>query len=60
MAMVGDGRTTYDNANDGESNIAGSCESDFRRKLLPTKGKITYYRESGALNVSFIVFANTE
>ncbi|KAF9910627.1 hypothetical protein BX616_010823 [Lobosporangium transversale] len=49
MAMVGDGRTSYDNANDGQPNNVGSCEVDFRRKDIPTKGRITYYRESGTL-----------
>ncbi|KAF9347630.1 hypothetical protein BGX26_000897 [Mortierella sp. AD094] len=51
MAMIGDGRTSYDNANDGQSNNLGSCESDFRRKLIPTKGRITYHRQSGTLNL---------
>ncbi|KAF9425167.1 hypothetical protein BGZ76_003391 [Entomortierella beljakovae] len=50
MGMIGDGHTSYDNANDGQSNSAGSCEVDFRRKLVPTKGKITYYRDSNVLN----------
>ncbi|KAF9542654.1 hypothetical protein EC957_001788 [Mortierella hygrophila] len=50
MAMMGDGKTSYDNANDGESNKLGGCESDFRESLVPTKGRITYHRDSGTLN----------
>lgn len=52
MAMMGDGRTKYDSANDGASNKLGGCEADFRGKPIPTKGRITYHRDSGYLNVS--------
>ena len=52
MAMVGDGKTAYDNANDGLANRAGFCESDFRAKSIPTKGRIRYYRETGVMTVS--------
>ncbi|KAF9902230.1 hypothetical protein EC991_005176 [Linnemannia zychae] len=50
MAMMGDGQTSYDSANDGLSNRLAGCESDFRGKLVPTKGRITYHRESQTLN----------
>ncbi|KAG0289359.1 hypothetical protein BGZ96_007084 [Linnemannia gamsii] len=50
MAMMGDGRTKYDSANDGESNKLAGCESDFRGNLVPTKGRITYHRNSKTLN----------
>ncbi|KAF9112723.1 hypothetical protein BGX27_002898 [Mortierella sp. AM989] len=51
MAMLGDGRTSYDNANDGQSNSIGSCESDFRAKSVPTKARLSYYRESSTLTL---------
>ncbi|KAI1311059.1 hypothetical protein EDD11_003532 [Mortierella claussenii] len=51
MAMIGDGRTSYDSANDGQANSLGKCESDFRGKSTPTKGKLTYFRESGTLTL---------
>ncbi|KAG0057440.1 hypothetical protein BGZ83_010008 [Gryganskiella cystojenkinii] len=51
MAMLGDGKTSYDNANDGLANRAGMCESDFRAKNIPTKGRISYYRENGLLTL---------
>ncbi|KAF9966389.1 hypothetical protein BGZ70_002474 [Mortierella alpina] len=49
MAMLGDGRTSYDGAHDGLANKIGSCEVDFRGKTVPTKGRIIYHRESGRL-----------
>ncbi|KAF8936642.1 putative lectin family integral membrane protein [Dissophora ornata] len=49
MAMMGDGQTSYDGAHDGQANSIGSCESDFRGKLIPTRGRIIYYRESSTL-----------
>ncbi|KAF9416534.1 hypothetical protein BGZ94_010193 [Podila epigama] len=51
MAMVGDGQTRYDGANDGLSNRKGGCEADFRDKSVPTKAKITMDTESGYLNL---------
>ncbi|KAF8985799.1 hypothetical protein BGZ46_001767 [Entomortierella lignicola] len=50
MAMLGDGRTAYDHDNDGQSNSIGMCEVDFRRKLVPTKARLTYHREIGTVN----------
>lgn len=51
MAMMGDGRTSYDNDNDGLANKLGGCEADFRRKLVPTHGRITYNTGSKQLHV---------
>ncbi|KAF9923573.1 hypothetical protein FBU30_006402 [Linnemannia zychae] len=51
MAMLGDGKTSYDNAHDGETNKLAGCESDFRGKQVPTKARLTYHRDSGYLNV---------
>ena len=51
--MLGDGRTKYDNDNDGNNNKLGGCESDFRRTDgATTKGRLTYSRETSSLNVS--------
>ncbi|KAG0257507.1 hypothetical protein BGZ95_005218, partial [Linnemannia exigua] len=50
MAMMGDGKTSYDSANDGASNKLGGCESDFRGQLVPTKARITYHRDTLTLN----------
>ncbi|KAG0373109.1 hypothetical protein BGX24_012122 [Mortierella sp. AD032] len=51
MAMMGDGKTSYDNDNDGLSNSLGGCEADFRRKLIPTRGRITYNSGSKRLDM---------
>lgn len=51
MAMIGDGHTKYDGANDGLANNKGACEADFRGKNVPTKARITYDGASGYLNV---------
>lgn len=53
--MLGDGRTSYDNDNDGLANKLGGCEADFRRKLVPTRGRITYNSGSKQLNVSTLI-----
>ncbi|KAG0373390.1 hypothetical protein BGX24_011764 [Mortierella sp. AD032] len=50
MAMMGDGKTSYDSAHDGASNKLGGCESDFRGQPVPTKGRITYHRDTHSLN----------
>ncbi|KAF8942137.1 hypothetical protein BGZ47_006790 [Haplosporangium gracile] len=51
MAMLGDGKTSYDNDNDGLANKLGGCEADFRRKLVPTRGRITYNSGSKRLHM---------
>ncbi|CAG8502949.1 3043_t:CDS:2 [Ambispora gerdemannii] len=46
MAMIGDGNTTYDQDNDGKANEVAGCEADIRGKAIPTKARITYYKEN--------------
>ncbi|KII95565.1 hypothetical protein PLICRDRAFT_34462 [Plicaturopsis crispa FD-325 SS-3] len=45
VAMLGDGLTSYDQANDGDSNAIGSCSANYRRTNVATKLKITYVRD---------------
>lgn len=49
--MLGDGKTSYDQANDGEANKIGACSANFRRTNVATKLKITYIKDE-YLNVS--------
>ncbi|KAI1309525.1 hypothetical protein EDD11_004074 [Mortierella claussenii] len=51
MAMLGDGRATYDNDNDGLANSIGGCEADFRGKDVPTKARISYSSDSQHLKL---------
>ncbi|KAG0270394.1 hypothetical protein DFQ27_007545 [Actinomortierella ambigua] len=51
MAMLGDGKTEYDNDHDGLRNRAGGCEADFRGKEIPTKARITFSRETKVLRL---------
>lgn len=44
MAMVGDGKTAYDLANDGEKNKIGGCSADFRNSPVTAKARIKYYK----------------
>jgi mannose-binding lectin 2 len=50
MAMVGDGQTEYDNANDGKRNEVAGCEADIRNGVrnrdIATKARITYYKNT--------------
>jgi len=46
MGMLGDGKTAYDNANDGSANSIGSCSAMVRRTNSITKLKITYVKNS--------------
>jgi len=50
MAMVGDGQTEYDQANDGKRNEVAGCEADIRNgaknKQISTKARITYYKNN--------------
>ncbi|KAG6897743.1 hypothetical protein C0992_011671 [Termitomyces sp. T32_za158] len=43
-AMLGDGQTSYDQANDGEANSIGACSANFRRTNVATKLKVTYVK----------------
>ncbi|KAI0079850.1 hypothetical protein K474DRAFT_1639055 [Panus rudis PR-1116 ss-1] len=45
VGMLGDGKTQYDNANDGEANQAGACSANYRRTNVATKLKITYIKD---------------
>ncbi|GAB7360124.1 hypothetical protein MBLNU230_g7887t1 [Neophaeotheca triangularis] len=46
MAMVGDGQTSYDQANDGKANeLAGCSARGIRNTEIPTKARITYFQE---------------
>ncbi|KAF9342489.1 Vesicular integral-membrane protein VIP36, partial [Mortierella sp. NVP85] len=49
MAMIGDGRTSYNAAQDGVGNSVASCEADFRGKSVPTKARISLYRDTKVL-----------
>ncbi|KAF7979023.1 hypothetical protein HWV62_44001 [Athelia sp. TMB] len=51
MAMLGDGKTKYDHAGDGEANSVGACTANFRRSNVATKLKVTYVKGS-YLNVA--------
>ncbi|KAH9889368.1 legume-like lectin [Cubamyces lactineus] len=44
-AMLGDGKTSYDQDHDGEANSIGACSANFRRTNVATKLKITYLRD---------------
>ncbi|KIJ66033.1 hypothetical protein HYDPIDRAFT_130167 [Hydnomerulius pinastri MD-312] len=46
VAMLGDGKTPYDQAHDGEANSLGSCSAMFRRTNVITKLKITYVKDT--------------
>jgi len=46
MAMMGDGKTTYDAANDGKANEIGGCSArGLRGASIPTKAKLTYFQD---------------
>jgi len=46
MAMLGDGQTAYDQANDGKANeLAGCSARGMRNTDFPTKAKITYFQD---------------
>ncbi|KAL6241369.1 hypothetical protein RBB50_011633 [Rhinocladiella similis] len=46
MAMLGDGQTTYDSANDGKANEIGGCSArGLRGASIPTKAKLTYFQD---------------
>jgi lectin, mannose-binding 2 len=46
MAMMGDGQTPYDQANDGKANeLAGCSARGLRNSDLPTRAKVTYFQD---------------
>ncbi|EIW54375.1 legume-like lectin [Trametes versicolor FP-101664 SS1] len=44
-AMLGDGKTEYDQEHDGEGSSIGACSGNYRRTNVATKLKITYLRD---------------
>jgi mannose-binding lectin 2 len=42
MAMIGDGKTSYNHDFDGNTQEAGGCIAEFRNKSRPTTIRITY------------------
>ncbi|KAL1922763.1 uncharacterized protein VTP21DRAFT_9139 [Calcarisporiella thermophila] len=44
MAMLGDGKTTYDHDQDGSTNALALCEADIQGTENPIKAKLSYYR----------------
>jgi len=46
VGMLGDGKTEYDQANDGEANAIGACSANYRRTNVATKLKVTYVKDS--------------
>lgn len=46
MAMVGDGKTKYDQGNDGKANeLAGCSARGMRNPDFPTRAKVTYFQD---------------
>ncbi|PGH15753.1 hypothetical protein AJ80_05461 [Polytolypa hystricis UAMH7299] len=46
MAMMGNGKTAYDQANDGRANeMAGCSARGLRGSSIPTKARITYFQD---------------
>jgi len=46
MAMMGDGQTPYDQANDGKANeLAGCSARGLRSASVPTKARLTYFQD---------------
>ncbi|EGP89468.1 unnamed protein product [Zymoseptoria tritici ST99CH_1A5] len=46
MAMLGDGKTTYDKEHDGKSNeLAGCSARGLRNADVPTKAKVRYFQD---------------
>jgi len=46
MAMVGDGQTNYDKANDGKANELAGCQArGLRNSANPTRARVTYFQD---------------
>ncbi|KAI5302648.1 hypothetical protein KEM56_000491 [Ascosphaera pollenicola] len=46
MAMIGDGKTPYDQSNDGKANEIGGCPArGIRGTSNPVKGRLTYFQD---------------
>jgi mannose-binding lectin 2 len=50
VAILGDGKTKYNHANDGDDQAIGACSANFRRTNVATKLKLTYVKD-GFLDV---------
>jgi mannose-binding lectin 2 len=50
VGMLGDGKTEYDHAHDGENTNIGGCSANYRQTNVATKLKITYVK-GGYLDV---------
>jgi len=46
IAMNGDGKTSYDLAHDGVTNMIGECVADYRRSTVATKLKVIYVKDA--------------
>ncbi|EDR00597.1 ERGIC53, mannose lectin, ER-Golgi intermediate compartment [Laccaria bicolor S238N-H82] len=46
VGILGDGKTKYDLANDGDSQAIGACSANFRRTNVATKLKVTYVKDT--------------
>jgi hypothetical protein len=53
MAMLGDGRTPYDNENDGKANDIGGCsvKSSLKLLIIGSRNKKEQWSVNGALNI---------
>ncbi|KAE9408725.1 concanavalin A-like lectin/glucanase [Gymnopus androsaceus JB14] len=45
-SMMGDGKTAYNFANDGDGQEVGACSATFRRTNIATKLRITYVKDT--------------
>ncbi|PFH50471.1 hypothetical protein AMATHDRAFT_61073 [Amanita thiersii Skay4041] len=43
--MIGDGQTSFDFGNDGDSQVFGGCSANFRRTNVVTKLRVIYIKE---------------
>ncbi|KAJ3341945.1 hypothetical protein HDU93_003766 [Gonapodya sp. JEL0774] len=58
MAMVGDGKTSYDKDKDGKANEIAGCSSDFRNRQNPTRARVRYSRDAQELTLDLSVNAD--
>jgi hypothetical protein len=54
MAMLGDGRTPYDNENDGKANDIGGCsvKSSLKLLIIGSRNKKEQWSVNGKINLS--------
>ncbi|KAI0919098.1 hypothetical protein AcW1_003439 [Taiwanofungus camphoratus] len=46
VGMLGDGKTSYDQAGDGEKTNIGACSANYRRTNVATKLRVSYVRDN--------------